>query len=286
MPKFLSFIAAAALIAYPIRLSAQETCAKQAVGTFDVSIWKSGDALGFTTRGLAVDADGAPNSYRVDGNGLSYTCDGVFGIENGVPVTQKTDKARWQKVCQDAWAKAQLTKDYSKVRIVGFAQDSSGPVVQKVGDPLPNEAYITTTSMTVPGTPPNTQRHYVNAVDIPYVVLPSQLTKEFNMSYGDVALVFRPKTGAMAFAIFADCCSLGEGSVKLHQDLKNDPIVVKSGIQRAKAGIGDNVVTILFPGKHPQPSTDNAVWYKNIQDVGKEAFAAWGGRGKLDACMK
>jgi hypothetical protein len=37
-----------------------------------------------STPGLAVDADGAPDSYRVDGKGLSFTCDGVFAVVNGV----------------------------------------------------------------------------------------------------------------------------------------------------------------------------------------------------------
>jgi hypothetical protein len=273
------------LLMFPLGLHAQDNCNKSPAANIGVSVWKSGNALGFTTRGLAVDADGAPNSYRVDGNGLSFTCDGVFGLRNGVPVTQKTDKAGWQKVCQAAWKDAQEKDNYSGVKIVGFAQDAHGrPMIQKDGDPLPNEAYVTTTSLTVPETPPGTQRHYVNASEIPYVVLPSSLTKQFGMALGDVVLVYRPKTGSMAFAISGDCCTAGEGSVKLHQDLKNDPMVTNNGVQRAKAGIADSVVTIMFPGKRPQPSADNAIWYKNIQDVGKSSFDAWGGVSKLKAC--
>jgi Fungal chitosanase of glycosyl hydrolase group 75 len=264
---------------------AQASCDKQAAGAFGVDVWKVGNGVGFKASGLAVDADGAPNSYRVDGKGLSFTCDGVFGIENGVPVTQKSDPSRWLKVCQDAWAKAQLTKDYSNVKIVGFEMDANGPVVQKDGDPLPGEAYITTTSMTVPGTPANTQRHYVNAAEIPYLVLPTNLTRTFNMAFGDVAVVFRPKTGAMASAIYADCCDAGEASVKLHQDLQSNPIVVKDGVERAEAGISDRIITVLFPGQHPQPSTDVSAWRQSIQDVGRAAFDAWGGPEKLRACQ-
>src|SRR5580700_3620570 len=37
-------------------------------------------AVAFETHGLAVDADGAPNSYLTDGNGLSETCDGVVAV--------------------------------------------------------------------------------------------------------------------------------------------------------------------------------------------------------------
>jgi hypothetical protein len=281
----LSLVGAAVLMVIPASLRAEDGCGKTPAGNIGVSLWQSGAALGFTTHGLRVDADGAPNSYRVDGKGLSFTCDGVFGLRNGVPVTQNTDPSGWQKVCQDAWAKAQQTNDYSGVKIVGFAKDANGrPLIQKDGDPLPNEAYVTTTSLTIPGTPPDTQRHYPNASEVPYVVLPSQMASQFKMALGDVLLVYRPKTGAMAFAISGDCCTAGEGSVKLHQDLKSNPIVVQDGVQRAKAGIADDMVTVMFPEHHPQPSTDSAEWNRNIQSVGQKAFSDWGGEDRLKAC--
>ena len=61
--------------AQSVRCSAQPDQAFGGVATSRV-----GNGVVFKTRGLAVDADGAPNSYRVDGKGLSYTCDGVVGI--------------------------------------------------------------------------------------------------------------------------------------------------------------------------------------------------------------
>src|SRR4051812_27657769 len=56
-----------------------------------------------STPGLAVDADGAPDSYRVDGKGLSFTCDGVFALVNGVVHTQKNDPQHWQALCTQHW---------------------------------------------------------------------------------------------------------------------------------------------------------------------------------------
>jgi hypothetical protein len=81
-----------------------------------VATSRVGNGVLFKTRGLAVDADGAPNSYRVDGKGLSYTCDGVVGIVNGDPVTKKTDPQNWNRICNEKWAQAQQTGDYSSVR--------------------------------------------------------------------------------------------------------------------------------------------------------------------------
>ena len=107
-----------------------------------------------TTSGLAVDADGAPNSYLLNGNGLSFTCDGVFAMVEGVAHTQKNDKAHWQTLCRSHWKEAQRTGNYSQVKIVGFMQEKSGPpVVQGEGDPLPGKAYVTTTTLTIPSTP-------------------------------------------------------------------------------------------------------------------------------------
>jgi hypothetical protein len=236
------------------------------------------------TAGLEVDADGAPDSYRVDGNGLSYTCDGVFAIVRGVPQTQNNNPAHWQQLCRDYWTQAKASGNYSGVRIVGFLADSHGPVVQSAGDPLPNEAYVTTTSLTIPGTPERTQRHYVDASQIPYVVLSPAYARAHGLVLGDLVLVYRPRTERYAFGVYGDCCSLGEASVRLHQDIGNDPIVVRGGTRRAKRGIGDAVVFVAFPGRHTNPTVDAAAWRDEIRLSGEAALAAWGGLERLRTC--
>src|SRR5713101_6105674 len=73
-------------------------CDRQMISQVDgVQVWTSGDAIGFTTSKLAVDADGAPASYRVDGKGLSFTCDGVAALIDGERVTTKNPN--WQQLC-------------------------------------------------------------------------------------------------------------------------------------------------------------------------------------------
>jgi hypothetical protein len=152
----------------------------------------------FTSSILNVDANGAPNSYRVDGNGLSYTCDGVVGIVNGKPVTP--GRPNWQKVCQKAWSTAIKSGDYSNVDIFGFEKGEHGkPVVQGAGDPLPGEAYVSTTSMPVASTPNKTQRHYVDATAIPYIMLTQDFAKANRIAFGDVAVVYRPRNGRIAY---------------------------------------------------------------------------------------
>jgi hypothetical protein len=283
-------LAAAALIilaapAFPQEVACQKTPVAEHYGR--IQPWRADQAVGYTSPGLAVDADGAPNSYLVDGKGLSDTCDGVVAVVNGKRVTNKTDPQHWYAICQQAWKDAQATEDFSKVAIFGFLADKQNrPIVQGEGDPLPGQAYITITTMTVKGTPDATQRHWVDAVKIPYVVLPPNFVKAYHVKPGDLAVVYRPKTQAVAFGVFADGGGLGEASVKLHTDLGSSPIVTKNGVARAKAGIPDHVVTIVFPGTNVPSSVDADEWNKNIHEAGDAALKKWGGLPRLQACAK
>lgn len=235
---------------------------------------------------LEVDADGAPDSYRVDGKGLSYTCDGVFAVVNGVAQTQNNNPAHWQELCRTYWTRAKATGDYSKVKIVGFARGADGrPIVQGSGDPLPNIAYVTTTTLSIPDTPEGTQRHYVDANEIPYVVISPAFGSTYRIAPGDVVAVYRPAADKYAFGVYGDCCSLGEASVRLHYDLGNDPIVVTAdGTHRAKRGIADRVIFAALPGAHTHPTLDAARWREEIREAGRTALARWGGVERLRAC--
>ena len=235
---------------------------------------------------LKVDADGAPNSYRVDGQGLSYTCAGVFAVVNGVVHTQDNDKKHWQQLCRQHWDEAKQTGDYSKLKIVGFLKDAAGrPIVQAQGDPLPGSAFVTKTLLGVPGTPDRAQRHYVNASEIPYLVLSADYAANHHLQPGDLALVYRPSTKKFAYGVYGDCCSLGEASVRLHQDLGSNPITVGAdGTSRANRGIGDPIVLIAFTGVHTKPTLDARVWRAEIKLKGDEALKGIGGITALKAC--
>lgn len=275
----------AALLLPPAAVAGQ-SCGTPAAKTGQE--WRIDNSIAFKTRGLAVDADGAPNSYLVDGMGLSDTCDGVVAIVNGKRVTNKSDPQHWLATCRKTWADAVASGDYSQLSIFGFLTDKQNrPLVQADGDPLPGKAYITTTTLTVPNTPAAAQRHWVDAVQIPYIVLPTaQFRKDYGVRPGDVAEVFRPKTGVIAAAVFADCCGVGEGSVKLHRDLGNEPVSNKNGVERANRGIDDLVFTLVFPGVNVAGSLDAAAWNRAIHDSGNKALEKWGGKNRLEACAK
>jgi hypothetical protein len=249
--------------------------------------WRIDKAVAFQTKGLAVDADGAPNSYLVDGKGLSNTCDGVAAIVGGKRVTPKSDRQHWEAICQKAWSDAVSSGDYSHVAIFGFLTDKQHkPVIQAAGDPLPGKAYITTTTLTVPGTPDGSQRHWVDAVRIPYIVLPVPFRQEYGVAKGDIAVVYRRKTDVAAFAVFADGGDLGEASVKLHRDLGNEPVTESHGVARANRGIDDDVLTLVFPGVNVPGSVDAEAWNRAIRETGNAALEKWGGTSRLKGCAK
>jgi hypothetical protein len=207
---------------------------------------------------------------------------------NGNRVTNKTDPRNWNRICNEKWAQAQQTGDYSSVAIFGFEKDQNGkPIVQGQGDPLPGDAYITTTSVSVPGAPEGSQRQYVDAVQIPYVVLPDAFRRHYGVGPADLAVVYWPRNKKFAFAAFGDGGDLGEASVRLHQDLGNDPMVTTSdGVQRAKRGIGNTVITVVFPGVRTTRSLDSNAWRASITQLGQTTLKAWGGVEKLQACAQ
>lgn len=255
-------------------------------GTRDaLGVTRVGDAIVFASPHLNVDADGAPDAYRVDGNGLSYTCDGVAAIENGHEVNWRSDGPAWQAKCNAAWRLAKATGDFSTVRIFGFEKDANNrPRVQQVGDPLPGAAYITTTAVEIPEAPRGTQRRYLDASRIPYVVLPRRVVRRHNIKPADIAVVYRPATGKVAFAIYGDAGGLGEGSVKLHFDLGSEPLVLKGGAARAKRRIEDRVITVVFPGHSTERMMDSETWIAQIRGMGAARLTAFGGLARLEAC--
>ncbi|MGO8601340.1 hypothetical protein ACDA55_37620, partial [Rhizobium ruizarguesonis] len=76
--------------------------------------------------------------------------------------------SNWQHLCRSAWDKARQSGDYSGLRIFGFLTKNNKPVIQGEGDAFPGKAFVTTTSMSIPGTPDGTQRHYVEATHMEF----------------------------------------------------------------------------------------------------------------------
>jgi hypothetical protein len=197
--------------------------------------------------GLAVDADGAFRAYHPN-NRL-----GLDTIEDaGRP-------GNW-------WALATDT-----------GEPSGRPVVQGKSDPAPGY-YVSMTSLFDAANPNERDpRRFVDAVSIPYVVLPPVGFKHAKL--GDFATVFNRRNGKVAEAIVADESApelkMGEGSIALAVALGIDSNPRSGGIEHG-------VAYVIYPGSgngKPRALDD-------IVSTSRRYFQTWGGLQKLNSCLR
>jgi hypothetical protein len=249
--------------------------------------WQASGAIGFVAKKMKVNADGAPNAYQPDNKGLSFLCDGGVAIVRGKPLNPHVKG--WQEACNAAWRAAHANPArFKRLHIFAMVKDKDGrPVLQREGDPFPGKAYIATTSYPLPDAPLNTQRSFVNSLEVPFVTLPPWFAKRFKIGFGDVAVLYRPKTKSFSYAVYAENGlqqQLNEISVRAHRDLGNDPVVLWHGTPRAKGEINDNVMVVLFPGQRTKPTVDTPRWVAEMKQKAATVFDNWGGLSRLTEC--
>ena len=213
-----------------------------------------GDSAFFYLGQMAVDADGAPNAYNPDNTGIDALANA------GKP-------GRW-------W---------------GLATDEDGePFIQRADDPYPGY-YVSTTALCDHRYPRHDPRGYVDATQIPYIVLPGNLKSLIDVGplrKGDLAAVcLIDKRDNIVFSIYADVGPRwvpdhepGEGSVALAQALGHDPYVEG----RIRRGIVRGVFYLIFPGT----GTGQPLPIDEIRKRGSKAFEAWGGQTRLTEAIR
>ena len=257
--------------------------AEDAVGTISVVDLMHNDtpAVAFASQ-MAVNTDGASDSYHPENIGITHICNGV---SVGPSFT-------WKANCLADFnqAKAEGFRGPTKIRFFAMVTDDDGvPVVQQKGVPKPGY-FVSTTTFTQPGVSKNTQQAYLDSNEIPFVVIPSQWqrNKFQGVQLGDFAVVVRKTTGDMSFAVVGDLgprTKLGEGSVALHQALGNDPFVKRpDGNIRAWIGISPHdVVYVIFPGSR---KSGKLMTRALIDQEGRTHLARFGGEARLRACAE
>jgi hypothetical protein len=190
----------------------------------------------FYEAGLNIDADGSPHAYHPDGrSGLDYLGNA------GRP-------GNW-------WA------------LVTHNGKSSGkPVIQTRKYPAPG-FYVSTTTLESPSFDRKDPRRYVNSEAVNFIVLPAGLNLRAKL--GDYAVVIRPETRAISYAVYADvgpAHQIGEGSIALANAL-GIPSNAKTG------GVANGIVYIVFHGSAKALSLSQA----DIDTAGAALFANWGG---------
>ena len=145
--------------------------------------------------------------------------------------------------------------------------------------------FVSATTLSNPDFPENDTRHWVDAEQIPYVVLISSFPRlqnpALNVRKGDCAMVIDLRTGANSPAIFADVGSaVGEGSLKLAFNLGLDP--TKSRTPPKVIGFDRiDFLHIVFPNTQIA-----APWLlKDINAKTETAFQEWGGWLQARECF-
>jgi len=228
---------------------AQAGCAREPVAQVGpVPVWRvPGTAALVYESGLAIDADGAPDAYHPDGQGLDHLANA------GKP-------GNWWGVVTDT------------------GKSSGTPVVQGPSDPEPGY-YVSSTSLQDTSKAVTDPRRYVDSNLVPYLAIsPRLLGKSLpgGVKLGDVAAVVNTSNGKVAYAVVADVGpkdKLGEGSIALA-----DALGIRSNPKRGGAVKG--VVYVVFPGS-------SAGWPRTSEEIagdGERLFKAWGGVARVQQC--
>jgi hypothetical protein len=214
----------------------------------NIVAWSDPSVAGvfFYESGLAIDADGSPRAYHpTDRLGLDSLSHAGY-------------RGNW-------WA---LVTDNEKT--------SGTPIVQGATDPAPGYFVSTTALYDRTNTNPRDPRRYVDAGNIPYVVLHPKGLHYARL--GDFATVVNLKNRKVSAAIVADESApnlpVGEGSIALAEALAIDS-------SPRRGGQDGKVVFVIYPGSgNGEP--------RKLQDIlanSNRLFEAWGGINRLDACL-
>lgn len=199
----------------------------------------------FYEAGLIIDADGSPRAYHPDGaSGLDYLSNA------GRP-------GDWWGVVTDN------------------GRSSGKPVIQTPNDPAPG-FYVSMTTFQDSSFDREDPRRYVNAEAINFIVLPGGLNLKATL--GDYAVIIRPETRAVAYAVYADIgpsSQIGEGSIALANAL-GVPSSAKTG------GVTNGVVYIVFPGS-AKTLPLSQLTQSDINLIGAELFISWGGMDRAQS---
>jgi hypothetical protein len=231
---------------------------------------------------MQVNTDGAPNSYHPDNKGITHICNGLSVGEN----------CRWKPRCLGDFnqARSEGFRGTTKICFFAMVTDKLGiPLVQKKGDPNPGY-YISTTALQQPGINPQTPQAQLDSNQVPFIVIPGPWQSEQyqNIQIGDFALVYRKSNKSWVPAIVGDLGprkKLGEGSVYLHQQLGNNPFVMRpDGHLRAYRGIkAKDAVYFIFPGSR---RTEVLITSDLIKTEGAKLLKKFGGEKKIKSCSR
>jgi Fungal chitosanase of glycosyl hydrolase group 75 len=205
-------------------------------------IYHYGNSIVFKA-GMQIDADGSPRAYNpVSSRGLDDLANA------GHP-------GNW-------WGIA-----------TSNGRANGTPVVQGPSDPAPG-FYVSTTALQALGSPDTSQRAYVDASTVPFIVLPSKIG--MGLKLGDLCFCLNTATNDNDFGIYADVGpsnQIGEASIAMA-----DALTVPSSPRTG--GVAGGILYVVFPGSGSGYQTKDEWFPKAVA-----ALNAWGGLDKAKSLV-
>jgi hypothetical protein len=275
---------------------------------------------------MAVDTDGSPFSYHPQDKGTSFLCDGLDPYSATTASCDSTNKSASSACFKQVRAAAAADWDRTASGpfcIYGFESPGSkakgttnlvwgGPFgtgsipVQTASDPAPG-FFISTTGFANPDAsqPAHSQRHFISADTIPYVVVPGKLIgpgKDFP-SKPTPAWAWSLATNNESSAVTGDVQSkFGEGSVALAQVLQTGaitpitseqlltgssikppfPYVSRGGAVRVSNAPTGTIIFVYFSHSPAVPDVSVPTLNNSVES----AFKMFGGKDKFKTCLK
>lgn len=242
----------------------------------------------FFTGDMAVNTDGASNSYHPDDPGGNHGL-AINTICNGANAILSNGKKINYKNCQsliDAFRTAQagdwVKRGAPKMEFFAVATRNGIPCTIQSGDY--KGYFVSTTALPADTNRANCdQQRWLNALDVPFLIVPKESAfTRTGVRKGDLAAVYNPKTNVLTYAIIGDIgpnWGLAEGSVKLAKTLRQRSDNPRTRRDTYNYGVRGAKV-LFFPGSGmARPFTQ-----QTIDAAGRKALDAWGGVERFRAC--
>ncbi|MEO6946957.1 MAG: hypothetical protein ABI150_10375 [Nitrobacter sp.] len=255
----------------------------------------------FWVRPMEVDADGARNAYHRDdphgnkGLAIEYMGNGMTIRRDGKPlefVAEEANNAEWlnayRLIVDNGW-KAPAGWE---IDIYGLARDKNDNVCIMKDGRLVSPTSLVQNPMARSCDP----KRYIDALQLPGIVVPNRnnetekpargVDQEVAPPFasrgvyrGDLAVAYNPETKIWKGAFIYDTGPrdlLGEGSLRLVLDLRDDHSVPTSGLQTNSLGIEETHV-VVFPGTAKLIGHGRTWSRAKIQRLAEQQFKRWGG---------
>lgn len=313
MKTILQGCLALALVCHPPGVSAQSTCNMVVVvrhgdpARTEIRATQDGEKAILFTADLDVNTDGAARSYHPDdprgrsialnniGNGITR----IFDAEGqDITCTPRTGACFTRfiqtfEASRDARYAPSGHPRFETTHIIPWRDDPAlgHKVPCTIADGPFAGFFVSQTSILVdPSAGICDQARYLDSLTMNAIVLPRGVRWSAQGTVTDerdIVVLRDRQTGILAFAIVGDrgpAAKIGEGTVALAAALAGTPLAADATFADIRRLARPQVDYLLFPARDIRRLTNGAFTQADIDRLGREALAAFGGEERLKSC--